>query len=75
MHHTPIVFGTLTPSVDLLLLALLARFGSDSGRWGWPRLVFGRSPLCFYLAHLHLYDLIGHVRGPPGAGIAWMYLL
>jgi hypothetical protein len=62
----------LTLGVDLLLLALLAR--GRLARWGQPLLVFGRSPLFFYIAHLYLYGLIGLALGPRGTGVAPMYL-
>jgi uncharacterized membrane protein len=68
-----LVFLALTLGVDLLLLALLARFGAALGRWGHPLLVFGRSPLFFYVAHLYLYGLIGLALGPRGTGIPRMY--
>jgi hypothetical protein len=41
--------------------------------WGQPLLVFGRSPLLFYLAHLYLYGLIGLAIAPAGMPIAQMY--
>jgi len=68
-----IVFLALTLGVDLLLLALLARGGDGLRRWAQPLLVFGRSPLFFYIAHLYLYGLIGLSLGPRGTGIARMY--
>src|SRR5262249_1287165 len=68
-----IVFLTLTLGVDLLLLALVARAGDRIRRWGQPLLVFGRSPLFFYIAHLYLYGLIGLALGARGTGIVRMY--
>jgi uncharacterized membrane protein len=67
------VFVLLTLGVDLLLLSLLARAGAALGRWAQPFLVFGSSPLFFYIAHLYLYGLIGLVLGSRGVGIARMY--
>lgn len=68
-----IVFILLTLGVNLLLLALLARVGAALGRWAQPLLVFGNSPLFFYIAHLYLYGLIGLALGPRGIGIPRMY--
>jgi len=68
-----IVFLALTLGVDLLLLALVARAGDGIRRWGQPLLVFGRSPLFFYIAHLYLYGLLGLALGARGTGIARMY--
>jgi uncharacterized membrane protein len=67
------VFLALTLGVDLLLLAFLARAGGTLARWGQPLLVFGRSPLVFYIAHLYLYGLIGLALGPRGTGMLRMY--
>jgi len=68
-----IVFLALTLGVDLLPLALLARAGDGLRRWGQPLLVFGRSPLFFYIAHLYLYGLIGLALGARGTGVVRMY--
>ncbi|HEX5691146.1 MAG TPA: hypothetical protein VFX76_14125, partial [Roseiflexaceae bacterium] len=54
-------------------LAFLARAGGKLARWGAPLLVFGRSPLFFYIAHLYLYGLLGLTFGSRGTGIVRMY--
>lgn len=68
-----LVFLLLTLGVDLLMLGLLARAGDGLAAWGQPLLVFGRSPLLFYIAHLYLYGLIGLAIAPAGMPIARMY--
>lgn len=69
-----LVFVLFTLGVDLLLLAIFSRLGDGLERWAKPLVVFGRSALFFYIAHLYLYGLIGLVFArPDGAGIALMY--
>jgi uncharacterized membrane protein len=70
-----IVFLLLTLGVDLLILGLLARAGDRLATWGQPLLIFGNSPLFFYIAHLYLYGSIGLAIDPDGIGIARMYPL
>jgi hypothetical protein len=68
-----IVFLLLTLGADLLLLGLLARAGSALEGWGRPLVVFGQSPLLFYIAHLYLYGVVGLLVAPRGMPIARMY--
>lgn len=69
-----LVFILFTLGVDLLLLALFSQVGDTLETWATPLLVFGRSALFFYLAHLYLYGLIGLAFAPPeGTGIPLMY--
>lgn len=65
-----LVFALFMIGVNLLLLGAL--------RWRVPVLrVFGQAPLCFYLAHLYLYALVGVLffRTPtslPGMYPVWL---
>jgi uncharacterized membrane protein len=68
-----LAFTLLTLGADLLILGLLARAGAALAGWGRPLLVFGQSPLLFYIAHLYLYGLVGLAIAPQGIGIARMY--
>jgi uncharacterized membrane protein len=68
-----IVFLLLTLGVDLLILGLLARAGDRLATWGQPLLIFGNSPLFFYIAHLYLYGTIGLAIAREGMEIARMY--
>jgi uncharacterized membrane protein len=68
-----LAFILLTLGADLLILGLLARASHALERWGRPLLVFGQSPLFFYIAHLYLYGLVGLAFAPRGIGIARMY--
>jgi len=73
-----LVFLCWTLGLDLVLLSLFARMLADrageetiAGAWR-PLLVFGRSPLFFYIAHLYLFATIGLLLGPQGIGIPRM---
>ena len=66
----PFIFLTL--GVDLLLLTAFARVEVGRQRWN-PLLVFGSSPLFFYIAHLYLYKVIGETFYPRGAELLSMY--
>ena len=69
-----LAFSSLTLGLNLLLLGGLARI-----RNGWriylaPLVVFGRSPLFFYVLHLFVYALIGLSFTPRGASYGSMYI-
>lgn len=64
-----LAFVLLTLGANLLLLSLFSRLES----WTKPLVVFGRSPLFFYIAHLYLYGLLGFFFFPEGTGILKMY--
>lgn len=69
-----LTFIALTMGVVLLAVYLFAKIETGFGRWGKPLMVFGKTALFFYLAHLYLYALIGLIF-PNGAGVAMVYLL
>ncbi|MEW6734053.1 MAG: heparan-alpha-glucosaminide N-acetyltransferase domain-containing protein [Acidobacteriota bacterium] len=69
-----LVYICITIGIDLFLLALLAKIGKGSGVWTKPLLVFGRTPLFFYLAHLYIYALAGRFVTPAkGTSLLAMY--
>jgi uncharacterized membrane protein len=63
-------FIALTLGFDLALLFLFSLLGDAA--WLRPLLVFGRTPLFFYLAHLYLFASMGLLLGPEGLGIPRM---
>jgi len=63
----------VTLGIDLLLLAFLSRREEILKRWGKPLLVFGRTALFFYIAHLYVFALMG-LAFPKGVPLGWMYL-
>ena len=67
-------FLTLTLGINFALLALWIRFQFPIERRFRPLLVFGRTPLLFYLAHLWLFAFLG-IFFPKGTGLAVMYLI
>jgi uncharacterized membrane protein len=68
-----LAFLLVTLGIDLLLLALLSRSEKLLEQWGKPLLVFGRTALFFYIAHLYVYGLIG-LPFPSGLPFGGMYL-
>jgi len=70
-----LVFVCLTLGIDLVVLAGFARIGDRLARWGQPLLVFGSSPLLFYVTHLYLYGMLGGIVSPRGTGLTQMYPL
>jgi uncharacterized membrane protein len=67
-----LTFILLTLGGVLLLVVLFPRLENGLSRWGKPLLVFGRTPLFFYLTHLYLYTLIGFAF-PTGTSLLGMY--
>jgi uncharacterized membrane protein len=51
------VFWSMAVGLDLLLLALLIRLPDKVKSERSPLIVFGQTPLFFYLAHFHLFNL------------------
>jgi hypothetical protein len=58
--------------VSLLLLSLFARIVAVAEKGLWPLVVFGRTPLLFYVTHLYLYGYMGQWIDPHGVGIPRM---
>jgi hypothetical protein len=61
--------------VNLFLLYLFSLAGNRIQKTGNPLLVFGRTPLFFYLLHFYIYGAMGLPFTPRGgSGIPLMYL-
>lgn len=68
-----ITFNLLTMGVNLIIMGLSARAGEGLKRFFQPLVVFGRTPLFFYLIHLFLYAGLGLWLTPHGTSIPKMY--
>lgn len=66
-------FVLLTMGVNLVVLALLARVSGAWQRFLHPLVVFGRTPLFFYVLHLFLYAGLGYLFAPKGTSLVAMY--
>jgi CubicO group peptidase (beta-lactamase class C family)/uncharacterized membrane protein len=67
-----ITFTLLTIGVNLLLLRLFAWIEEWRASLLQPLVVFGSTPLFFYILHLFLYAIIGRILTPQGVSIALM---
>ena len=65
-------FTLMTTGVNLIVLALFSRIGPRLQPLLQPLVVFGRSPLLFYVLHLFLYAGIGYLVAPQGISIPFM---
>lgn len=75
-----LVFWTLSLGLDLLLLALLIRLPASLKSDRSPLIVFGQTPLFFYLAHFYLLLICAFAffREPAtleGAYLVWVAIL
>jgi uncharacterized membrane protein len=68
-----ISFTFLTLGLILLLLGVLARINKGWHKFLSPLVVFGRSPLFFYVLHLFVYAVIGILFTPSGTSLGNMY--
>jgi uncharacterized membrane protein len=69
-----LTFLLLTMGFNLIVLRLLSLIGERS-RYGWdPLLVYGGTPLFFYLLHLFLYAGMGRLFAPAGTSLRGMLL-
>ncbi|UCE41825.1 MAG: DUF1624 domain-containing protein [Candidatus Aminicenantes bacterium] len=58
----------------LVIIWIISQINDGFQRWGKPFLVFGRSPLFFYILHLYLYAIIGlFFASRGGSGLEIMY--
>jgi uncharacterized membrane protein len=67
-----ITFTCLTIGVNLLLLWLFDRIEERRASLLQPLVVFGSTPLFFYILHLFLYAIIGRILTPRGISLALM---
>jgi uncharacterized membrane protein len=65
-------FTLMTTGVNLIVLWIFSRIGYRLERYPQPLVVFGRSPLLFYILHLFLYLGIGYLVAPEGTSIPLM---
>jgi uncharacterized membrane protein len=65
-------FTLMTTGINLIVLSLFSRVGQRLRPFLQPLIVFGRSPLLFYVLHLFLYAGLSYLVGPQGTSIPVM---
>jgi len=68
-----IAYTLMTTGVNLIVLWLFSRAGALVQNVFQPLVVFGRTPLFFYVLHLFLYAGLGYLLAPRGTSIPAMY--
>jgi uncharacterized membrane protein len=68
-----IAFTLMTTGVNLIVLWLFSKAGTRLQSVFQPLVVFGRTPLFFYVLHLFLYAGLGYWLTPRGASLPAMY--
>lgn len=69
-----LTFTLLTLGLCLIFMGIFSRLDRFLERWGKPLLVFGQSPLFFYILHLYLFAVVGlFFASGGGVGLAVMY--
>ena len=69
-----LAFVLLTMGINLILLWIFSRVGSEEGSGRNPLLVFGRVPLFSYVVHIGIYLILGRLFVPQGTSLGIMYL-
>ena len=70
-----LVFWTISLGIDLLLLALLIRLPAKLKSEQSPLIVFGQTPLFFYLAHFYLLTICAFAFFREAASLERAYLV
>jgi uncharacterized membrane protein len=68
-----IAFTLMTTGMNLIILWLFSKAGTHLQNVLQPLVVFGRTPLFFYVLHLFLYAGLGYLLVPRGTSIPAMY--
>jgi len=66
-------FTLLTMGVNLLLLGAFSKAGERGRKIFSPLVVFGKTPMFFYILHLFLYAGLGLLLTPDGTSVPTMY--
>jgi len=69
-----ITFTLMTIGVNLIILRVLDWISQGYGRFLKPLVVFGKTPLLFYILHLFLYAGMGRWFAPDGTSLPVMYI-
>jgi uncharacterized membrane protein len=70
-----LVYWSMSLGIDLLLLALLVRLPNGFKSERSPLIVFGQTPLFFYVTHFYLLMLFGFVLFREAGSFADLYLM